>query len=84
MLFNNEKLRELNISGLCITGDNHELFREALRMRKKRLVYSNSQHEVSLKQYIELDHEFGGRINFSKMKFLIDESIDKKYVSLLN
>ena len=53
-------------------------------MRKKRLAYSNFHHEVTLKQFIELDHEFGGRIDFSKMKFVIDESIDKKYLNLLN
>ena len=84
MLLKNEKLKELNINGLCVSCDSFERFREALRSRKKRLVYINFNHEVTLKQFIELDREFGGRINFRKMEFLIDETIDKKYLNHLN
>ena len=83
-LLKNERLRELKISVFCVSCDKYERFREALRTRKKRLVYSNHNHEVTLKQYIELDKEFGGRIDFSEMDFVKDESIDKKYLSLLN
>ena len=39
-LLKNDKLRELDIAGLCVKVDKYEQFRETLRERKRWLKYS--------------------------------------------
>ena len=84
MLLKNDKLRELVIRGFNVSGDNYQQFKEALRSRKNSLTYTSWEQKVTLKQFIELNNEFGNKINFNQMKFILDESIDKQYLNLLN
>ena len=55
ILLKNEKLQVLDISALRVYDDQFEQFREALRERNNKLAYINKLHQITLKQYIELE-----------------------------